>query len=238
MKNILPKPLPFLEPTPLLAEFNALWEPYHMELRKRTFHKNDLLFLRGDPARKFWLMLSGWVKLARETPDGKESIVGLCTTEHPLGEAALFPYANYAYSAQAVSDKAELLEVPCEVIQHLMRGHDAFSTRIMAMLNTRTTEAQLQLEHMSTMSASQRLGCFLLRLCRSQHTGPKILEIPIEKHILATYLGMKPETFSRSLQQLKSIGVEAHGARITIAEIEKLRYFVCDSCSATDDCKI
>ncbi|MBY0406907.1 MAG: helix-turn-helix domain-containing protein, partial [Rickettsiales bacterium] len=86
-------------------------------------------------------------------------------------------------------------------------------------------------------STAQRLGCFLLRLCGAQEAGAAKLEIPVEKHVLAMYLGMKPETLSRSQQALKAVGVEVAGPMITITQVQKLRSYVCDSCSATGECE-
>jgi len=89
------------------------------------------------------------------------------------------------------------------------------------------------------MSVAQRLGCFFLRLCHDHEQVSHTLNIPVEKHILAAYLGMKPETLSRSQQQLKTLGVTVHGAQVKVQDIAKLREFVCNSCSesGTGICK-
>ena len=119
-----------------------------------------------------------------------------------------------------------------------MAKDPSLSARVMALLNERTSQAQLKLEHMTTMSAAQRLGCFLLRLCHTQVGGAKTLQIPMEKHILAAYLGMKPETLSRSQQQLKPLGISVAGPSIIIGDISRLRKFVCNSCSESGSCDI
>lgn len=178
-----------------------------------------------------WLVLSGWVKITRQTPDGKESVIGLGSDGDVFGEAALFPHANYPYHVEVLEDNTELLAIPAEAIRTIIAQNRTLSATIMSLLNERTSQAQLKLEHMSTMSAAQRLGCFLLRLCHSQTEGSKKLQIPVEKHVLATYLGMKPETLSRSQQQLKEVGVAVAGHDVAIADVGKLREYVCNSCS-------
>ncbi|MBN8543707.1 MAG: Crp/Fnr family transcriptional regulator [Alphaproteobacteria bacterium] len=204
----------------------------------KAYEKDDVVLHHGDTAASLWLVLKGWVKLTRQTPDGKESIVGLCTEGDMFGEAALFPNASYPYHAQILTAHTELALIPSAIIRTLIAENAALSGTIMALLNQRTSQAQLKLEQMSTMSASQRLGCFLLRLCHTQADGSKTLQIPVEKHILATYLGMKPETLSRSQQQLKPLGITVSGHEITIQTIEKLRDFVCNSCSESGSCDI
>jgi len=202
----------------------------------KVYEKDDVVLHHGDAATNLWLVLKGWVKLTRQTPDGKESIVGLCTEGDVFGEAALFAHANYPYHAQILAAHTELALIPAGVIRTLIVDNAALSGTIMALLNERTSQAQLKLEQMSTMSASQRLGCFLLRLCHLQANGAKLLQIPVEKHILAAYLGMKPETLSRSQQQLKPVGIAVSGHDIVIGNIEKLREFVCNSCSESGSC--
>ncbi len=203
----------------------------------KVYEKDDVVLRHGDAATSLWLVLNGWVKLTRQTPDGKESIVGLCTEGDVFGEAALFSHANYPYHAQTLSAQTKLAAIPAGVIRKLISENATLSGSIMALLNAHTSQAQLKLEQMSTMSAAQRLGCFLLRLCHTQANGKKTLQIPVEKHILAAYLGMKPETLSRSQQQLKPLGIAVAGHDITVDTIEKLRDFVCNSCSESGSCE-
>lgn len=223
---------------PLFDASPELWADVAGTLRKKMHENNDRIVSHGDAAGSLWLVLSGWVKLTRQTPDGKESIIGLCTEGDVFGEAALFPHANYPYTAEVVGSNAELVAIPAATMRALVAKEPSLSARVMALLNDRTSQAQLKLEHMTTMSAAQRLGCFLLRLCHSQANGAKTLTIPIEKHILAAYLGMKPETLSRSQQQLKPLGISVAGHDIAIGDINRLREFVCNSCSESGNCDV
>ena len=221
---------------PLFAHNAPAWQALAPHIHSKIYHKDDMALHHGDAAGSLWLVNHGWVKLTRQTPDGKESIISLCTQGDVFGEAALFAHANYPYNAQILSADTSLSTIPGDAIRSLIKKDTTLSAHIMSMLNERTSEAQLKLEHMSTLSAAQRLGCFLLRLCQSQAEGAKTLQIPIEKHILAAYLGMKPETLSRSQQQLKPLGIRVSGQQIVIDHIGNLRDFVCDSCSESGSC--
>ena len=223
---------------PLFDTNPAVWAEVVSTLHKKTYGNDERILSHGDAAASLWLVLSGWVKLTRQTPDGKESIVGLCTEGDILGEASLFPHANYPYTAEVVGQGAQMAAIPAATIRSLMAREPSLSSHVMSLLNDRTSQAQLKLEQMTTMSAAQRLGCFLLRLCHTQANGAKTLQIPVEKHVLATYLGMKPETLSRSQQQLKPLGIVVSGHAITIGHIEKLREFVCNSCSESGSCDV
>lgn len=231
-------PLQSLSDHTLLQNQPAVIHTLTPHTKIKTYDKDDTVLHHGDAAESLWLVLKGWVKLTRQTPDGKESIVGLCTQGDVFGEAALFPNANYPYTAQIAENGTVLAAISAAAIRNLVAKDSVLSTRIMTLLNERTSQAQLKLEHMTTMSAAQRLGCFLLNLCHMQTNGSKTLQIPLEKHILATYLSMKPETLSRSQQQLKPVGISVSGHTITIENIGKLLEFVCNSCSESGSCDI
>lgn len=234
--NFKRQPVPALVVHSLFHTHPEAWQALLPSLHQKVCVKDEVVLHHGDAAVGLWLVYHGWVKLTRQTPDGKESIIGLCTEGDMFGEAALFPNANYPYNAQVIGADAELALIPAQAIRQTVAGDAALSASVMSMLNLRVSQAHLKLEHMSTLSAAQRLGCFLLRLCHTQADGSKVLQIPVEKHVLASYLGMKPETFSRSQQQLKQIGISVMGHSITIENVAKLRDFVCNSCSESGNC--
>ena len=223
---------------PLLEVNPAFARAVSAAMRKKSFGRDERIISHGDDAEYLWLVCKGWVKLSRQTPDGKETIIGLCTEGDVFGEAALFTGASYPYTAEIVGGEAELVYIPSSAVRAVVANDATISSRIMEMLSERTSQVQLKLEHMSTMSAAQRLGCFLLRLCHNQTDGSKILHIPVEKNVLAAYLGMKPETLSRSLQQLKPLGISINGAEMHIEKINSLQEFVCGSCSESGSCEV
>jgi CRP-like cAMP-binding protein len=223
---------------PLFAASPELLADNAGALRKKTYDNHDRIISHGDVAQQLWLVQSGWVKLTRQTPDGKESIVGLCTEGDVFGEATLFPGSNYPYNAEVIGNEAELVAIPATTIRNMIDENKQLAAQIMALLNDRILESQLKLEQMSTMSAAQRIGCFLLRLCHAERGGSKTIHIPVEKNVLATYLGMKAETFSRSQAHLKALNIEIIGQQISIGSINKLREFVCSSCSKSGNCNV
>jgi len=221
---------------PLFAEHRDIWRAVISKITTKFVAEDENVLQHGSPANALWLVLSGWVSLSRMTPDGKETIVGLCSEGDVFGEASLFAHANYPYHAQSISDETELACIPANLLRELIIEYPELSTHVMAILGERIAKAQLKLEQMSTLTASQRLGCFLLNLCRTQAQGYKTIEMPVEKHVIASFLGMKPETFSRSIGQLSEIGIKTNGATVTVENVAQLRDFVCGSCGESGMC--
>ena len=80
------------------------------------------------------------------------------------------------------------------------------------------------IEQLQVLSTAQRVGDFLLRFC-PPGPGNAVFELPFDKSLIARRLGMKPETFSRALAKLRAVGIETHGATVSVEDLERLRAY-------------
>ncbi|MBI1215005.1 MAG: cyclic nucleotide-binding domain-containing protein [Alphaproteobacteria bacterium] len=202
-----------------------------------AYDKNDKLFLRGDAADRFFVIVNGWVKLFRETPEGEEAVVALFTRGDVFGEAAIFGGADYPFSAAAV-EKSRLLEIPAAVLKDAARANPDIMQRVMASMSREMHQLQMETEHLSLMSAPQRVGCLILQLSSGMIGKGGTFTLPYDKSLAAQRLGMKPETFSRALAQLKPAGVSVSGSEISVESFDALIAFSCSHCSSLPgECK-
>ena len=72
------------------------------------------------------------------------------------------------------------------------------------------------------------MGWFLLRLALNQKPADGLIYLPYKISIIASYLDMRPETFSRILQKFKKKGFEVSTDTIRIPHGLAL----CDYCDA------
>ena len=56
----------------------------------RRFSRNTLLFVEGEAADQFYVVLDGWVRLYRQTTDGRESVIALLARGESFAEAVMF----------------------------------------------------------------------------------------------------------------------------------------------------
>lgn len=202
----------------------------------RDFDKGQIVFLRGDDANTFFVVMSGWVKIYRDTHDGNEAVLGLFTRTDTFGEAVVLDGADYPYSAEAV-EKSKLVAIPASALKERAKNNPTILIRMMQNLSQHLNRMQLENEHFSQMSASQRVGCLLLQLSIGTQGDARVVNFPYDKSLAATKLGIKAETFSRALSQLKNIGVTVKGDEIHIADFNGLVQFCCTDCSAQgQDC--
>ena len=194
----------------------------------KHYDKGESLFLHGDNTEYFYIISSGWIKLFRDTFDGQEAFLGLATTGDIIGEIN-FDKKSHSFSTKAINE-TELLLLPYEVLKENICNNSNLALKTIKALNSTIALLELQLEHASTMNASQRIGCFILRLCANLQDKTKVI-LPYDKTLIASYLGMKRETFSRALSQLQSVGITVEGHVLFINSIEELINFSCVSCS-------
>lgn len=203
----------------------------------KQYKKNQPIFLHGDEADRFIIVVNGWVKLHRETPEGEEAIIELLTRGDVLGEAAIFGNAKYPFSAH-VTEESQLIEIPSKVLKEQARSNPKIMERLMTAMSDEIDQLQLEKEHMALMSTPQRVGCLLLQLSAGMQGKGGTFTFPYDKSIAATRLGMKAETFSRALAQLKPLGVTVKGSEITINNFECLINYSCGHCSKNpDECR-
>ncbi len=199
--------------------------------------KDTPVFRRGDPARSFYVIASGWIKLSRETQEGDEVVLGLLTRPDTFGEIALFSGEAQAFTAQVVED-AQILAIPAATLKDIARQNPQILISLTQAMSQQMKGLLLENEHLSVMSAPQRVGCLLLQLITApDQPGTHIIHLPYEKSLAASRLGMKPETFSRALAQLKGVGISVNGNTVQVNNLNDLVDFVCNDCSACNsDC--
>jgi CRP-like cAMP-binding protein len=84
--------------------------------KAQVYDKSTTLFRQGDPASAFFVVLSGWVKLYRITPDGLEVVISVFTAGDTFAEAAMFLGGRYPACAETVS-RARLLRIEASVFR-------------------------------------------------------------------------------------------------------------------------
>ena len=187
----------------------------------QSYPRNAVLFLQEEPAERFYVVFDGWVKLYRTSRQGEESVIGVFTCGESFAEAAIFDKAVYPVTASTVED-SRLLVIPAKhFLQHLTE-HGEYALKMMASMSRHMRRMVQQVEQLTLKSSTQRVAGFLLRLC-PQDRGPAVIQLPLDKALIAGRLGMQPETLSRCLAKLRQVGVVSKGARVSIADVDALR---------------
>jgi CRP-like cAMP-binding protein len=190
----------------------------------RPYEKGATLFLQGEPASAFFIILDGWVKIYRTTPDGLEVVLHVFKRGETFAEAAMFLGGRYPASAETVAP-SRLLKVDGEAFRARIRECPELAFAMLASTSYQLKFLVEQIEQIKVRSAPQRIAEFIIRMTETRD-GPAVIELPFEKGLLANRLGMKPESFSRALSQLRARGVTVEREIVKIADVGRLLSFV------------
>ena len=213
MTSVSDKDMEVVRRTPLFAGIpGELLDALLAESHVIACPRGKLLFVRGEPAKRFYLVLSGWVKVFRDTPEGEQTVIAIMKRGETIAEAAMFMGRDYPASAEVVDD-ARLLEIPAAPLVRLIRDHSELALKMLAAVSRRLRHMVTHIEQLQARSTPQRLGEFLLGLT-DVRTGPASIQLPYDKSLIAARLGMKPESLSRALAKLRKVGVTTSGSRL------------------------
>lgn len=205
--------------------------------RTQRLPKGQMLFVCDEKADRFFFVVGGWMKLFRETLDGAQAVVDIIPAGHIFGETAIFQNDQYPFSAEA-AEESEILVMPLSILKAEIESNPKIALSMLkSMAHYRRLQDQ-ELEHRTLQNASQRIGCFLLRLIDQESEGRVTIHLPYDKTLVASRLGMQPETFSRALAKLKaSVDMEVRGATIELGNVQELSEYACAACSSGFPCK-
>ena len=183
----------------------------------KNYKKDKLIFTEDEKADYFYIILSGWIRLFHTTEEGEEINLAILTGNSIVGESAIFEQGRHTSSAQ-VAEAAQVLCIPLNLLKEYLLVSQKMAFNMLTIMTKYQRLHALQLELYHLYTAPQRIGCFLLGLCPplDQIDGVKI-NLPYDKALIASTLGMKGATFSRALNILrKETGLELHGTHVKI----------------------
>lgn len=189
------------------------------------------IHLQGERAHSMFIVLEGWVKLYRMSTCGTEAVVTILTHGDCFGEAAVLRDEVYTTGAEAVT-QAKLIQLDCHDLWHAVE-HDVVLCRSMLNAIYKDNNALVhQLEQLKSHTGAQRIADFLLGLCKEE-TGECTVILPYDKTLIAAWLGMKPESLSRSFRRLERCGVKIVKDHAIIQSVENLIAFADEDTSAS-----
>ncbi|RMG38429.1 MAG: Crp/Fnr family transcriptional regulator [Gammaproteobacteria bacterium] len=189
--------------------------------RRISLQSGESLFEQGEAADRFYLVISGQIKLYRLSPNGNEKVVEIVTPGCTFAEALMFlQRPTYPVGAEALT-AAEVISIDARDFTKMLRESTDTCFLLLGDLSQRLRGLLREIDELSLYSATCRVAGYLLE------AGPddaNEFELPVAKQILASRLSVKPETFSRILKNLNESGVVTiKNSRVQIHDRERLR---------------
>lgn len=187
----------------------------------QSFARDTILFMQDEPAIRFYAVLDGWVRLYRTTEEGVESAINIFAESNSFAECAICPDTVYPVNASVLED-SRLLVIPARSFARKMLEHSEYTLNILAAMSSHLQLLVHQVEQLTLLTSTERVANFLAELC-PDNVPAAIIQLPLEKALIAGHLGMQPETLSRSLSKLRRLGVDTKGREVCIPDIKALK---------------
>lgn len=192
----------------------------------KRYGKGEVIFSEGSPAKGFYVVTSGRVKVYKLSSDGKEQILHMFSSCHSVAEAALFADACYPAFAESMSESV-LLYFRRDEFLRLVKRNPQLGLNVIGNLCGLLRQFVSLVEALSLKEVSARVAKYLMDLAVRQGVQGKEgaeVRLDVTKSQLASNLGTVSETLSRTLRKLKSQGViEVKGSLITFLDCKALR---------------
>ncbi|HOI53964.1 MAG TPA: Crp/Fnr family transcriptional regulator [Phycisphaerae bacterium] len=189
-------------------------------VRREHFPRDATLFLQGQRADRFYVLVEGAVKLFRTSPDGRQQILHTVMPPNAFAEAAVFAGGRYPAHAVAMKPSECLLLPRCEFV-HLLGRHPELTMRVLASMSRRLQDFVSLIEDLSLREVSARLARYLLQ--EAERHGRRKFRLAMPKGELARQLGTTPETLSRTFTRMDDRGLlSTSGQTVHLLDADRL----------------
>lgn len=193
--------------------------------RRRRFDAGAALFHEGEAADRVVLLLSGRVKVATVTEDGKEVMLGVRDPGDLLGEFSALD-GNPTSANVVAMEPVDALVLEAETFRTWVAEHPKTALLLLEIVLARLRDADRKRVE---FSAYDTVGRVARRLCEladrfGKATGDGVeIALPLSQDELAAWTGASRVGVSQALKALRERGwVETRRRSITVLDVEAL----------------
>lgn len=211
-----------LRRAPLLSRLApAQLERVSRQAARVRLDAEQLLFSQGDSATRFYLLLTGQMRLFRLSPEGAEKVIEIVNPGQTFAEALMFLNApRYPVCASALAP-SELIAIDARDFAGMLRESVDTCFLLLGALSQRLRGLIGEIDDLTLHTATSRVARYL---AAKMPPDGRTLELDVRKGVLASRLSVQPETFSRVIKSLSGQGViRIQGNQITILDPAALR---------------
>jgi CRP-like cAMP-binding protein len=217
----------FLTFVPIFSELSSeTLEKIEKVGTKKTFQKNDVVLMEDEVGTALFIIVSGKVKVARTSNDGREVILTILSESDFFGEMAILDGQTRSATVVAIED-SELFIIQRTDFLELLKEYPEVSISLLQELTKRLRATDVKIKALSLKDAEGKVATVILQLAddvgKIKHGKVEIEKLPLQQD-LANMAGTSRETISRTLHSFAKKGlIELDGNKLRITEYEKFK---------------
>jgi CRP/FNR family transcriptional regulator, transcriptional activator FtrB len=183
------------------------------------FPEGLTMIRQGEPADFLHVLLEGQVELYAAWA-GREATMAVL---RPLGTfilAATIRDAPCLMSARTL-ERSRIMLIPSSDLRLVFRQDSDFASAIIQELAGGYRAMVRHAKGLKLRNSRERIASYLMRQARIAG-DVRSFHLPVEKRLLASYLGMTAENLSRAMKSLEPDGLKVDGTRIIITDPDRL----------------
>ncbi|MBP9132230.1 Crp/Fnr family transcriptional regulator [Candidatus Saccharibacteria bacterium] len=185
----------------------------HEFIHPKSFQKGEFIRRAGDTDSRLLVLNRGSANVLRASSGGNEIIIRNLLPGDYIGDSFVFGNQPADSDTVATTDSSFCV-LSGQDLHALLRKYPELSFKIIADLSLKLKTSESQIESLSLKKADDRV----LQALIDQSNGQTTFELKQTKKDIAGHIGMRPETFSRSLQKLQERGlIKIDGKTISLS---------------------
>ena len=177
---------------------------------------SQVLFRHGDDAQAFYWVEEGMIRLSRMSPQGDEKVIDLIGSGRYFAEAAIFMGKRYPVDAIA-QIPTRLIAIDANSYRTWLGQDVERCFRLIGSISAKMHKLVNDIDHLTLMKGTDRLMQYLLDHSEPDEHNQTVAELVAPKQVIASRIGVKPETMSRLLHKLVEMGhIKVDGQKILI----------------------
>ncbi|HEY0887826.1 MAG TPA: helix-turn-helix domain-containing protein [Ramlibacter sp.] len=194
-------------------------------LTTRRVAAGQSIFAEGDPFRFIYAVRSGTCKTAMLRSDGREQVTGFHMAGEVMGLEGL-AHGTHRITATALED-GEVCLIPYERLVAATVATPGAKDLVRHLMGQEMERDHGVMVVLGLTDAGERLAAFLLNLSErhaSRGWSPREFHLRMSRGDIASFLGVKLETISRTFSSFQKRGfLEVSGRHVRITDLEGLK---------------
>lgn len=175
----------------------------------KEFKKNNIIFLEGDKANSFGVLLSGSVRVEKEDYNGNRSVINVIDKYNLFGEAYAFSGSDgFPVSIIAAEDCSVMLIESIRIHSSCINScdiHRILFRNLLKIVSGKNIILNKKIEFMSKRTTKEKIMSYLF--AESEQAGSRSFTIPFDRQALADFLGVERSAMSAEIGKLRKEGI-------------------------------